>query len=560
MGKSDGRTQIMLNRRSFLRLCGLQLAAMSAPGAALFNSKSFAPAAPLSLEAAALPTRLQSILSKIPAAWIDPQGLLRVGEAANQVGNQAPLTPTLYNQEHSRRWHRLSSRVPWAIVLHWYGDKSNFDRTISGYLRGFDSLRSIEGEDVRTSAHFLVGSAPGGAPAALAGTQIGFLQTQVPDKDGVPFIGAHVAGLDYEGYAHGENYFIKALDKLTYQDQRNRHILQEMYLGPQIDPNRRTIGIEISGHHFDVENFAPDEQQIANVLGLVRALMKRYRLPAKNILGHYELSLGKPDPGKNFLALIRFLLGVVALADADPEFKQLVFGQYLTPGESPEFAIRRYFKFVRDYLVLTNTAEGVYRWEGNSHFWLLSDLLPGAPRNLPVTSEYISPLMGHSSLAGSIYLRPESHEGIDLYPPTERKPDFKQRVRLVSDGQCLYAGKSRGEHAGQRAIFRHRQPNGAEFLTVYAHLTDLPDLQPGRLYPASFPLGHTDAASHYHNPFLHFAMGYGASWETALMNHPEVPLNAGFSWVRQHFLDPLQYDFKNFQLPVKPPFRTVFYD
>lgn len=554
-----------INRRSFLRLCGLQMAGLAMPvlanpGKPFLDTYTFAPAAPLSLQAAALPARLQSILSKIPPAWIDRQGLLRVGDAQAQAENQAPLTPTLYNQEHSRRWFRLTTRVPWAIVLHWYGDKTTYDRTVAGYLRGFDSLRNIDGEDVRTSAHFLVGSAPAGDPAALSGVEIGFLQTQAPAEDGVPYIGAHVAGLDYEGYAHGEHYFVKALDKLYYQDQRNRHVLQEMYQGPQIDPNRRTIGIEIAGHHFDHENFTPDEQQIANVIGLVRALMIRYRLPAKNIVGHYELSLGKPDPGKNFLALIRYLLGVTALADADPEFKQLVFGQYLTPGESPEFAVRRYFKFVRDYLVLTTTPARVYRWEGDSHFWLFSDLLPGAPRNLPATSAYISPLIGQSSLAGGLYLRPESHEGIDLYQPADRLSRARQQVRLVADGQCLYAGKSRGEHGGQRAIFRHRQPDGAEFLTVYAHMMDLPDLQTGRLYPAAFPLGHTDASSHGHNPFLHFALGYGSAWESALNSHPEIPLNAGFSWVRQHFMDPLQYDFKRFELPVIAPFRSVLYD
>ena len=549
-----------INRRNFLKLCGVQMAALTLSGMVFEETKAFSPANPLSLQVDSMPTRLQSILSKIPAAWIDSKGLLWVNDPLKQTSSQVPLTPTQYNLEHSRRWFRLTNQAPWGIVLHWYGDKSSYDRTIAGYLRGFDSLRSIEGEDVRTSAHFLVGGAPAGTPAALSGHEIGFLQTQAPAEDGVPYIGAHVGSLDYVGYHHGEHYFVKALDKLSYQDLRNRHLLQEMFQGRQIEPNRRTIGIEIAGHHFDNEHFAPDEQQIANVVGLVRALMKRYHLPAKNILGHYELSLGKPDPGKNFLALIRYLIGVVALADDDPDFKQLVFGQYLASGESPEFAVRRYFKFVRDYLVLTNTPARVYRWEGDSHFWLLSDLLPGAPRNLPVTREFISPLLGQSSLAGRIFLRPESHEGIDLYQFENRLSTGKQLVRLIAPGQCLFAGNSRGEHNGQRAIFRHRQPDGAEFLTVYAHLTDMPEMQPGRLYPAEFTLGHTDVAHHVQNQFLHFALGYGSAWESALSNHPEVPLNAGFSWIRQHFMDPLQYDFKRFELPAAPAYRSILFD
>jgi hypothetical protein len=459
-----------------------------------------------------------------------------------------PLQPTIHNQENSRRWHRLAGHVPWGIVLHWYGDKDNYDRSIAGYLRGFDGVRSIDGELVRTSAHFVVGSAPAGSRPALAGERIGYLQTQAADLDGVPFMGAHVAGLDYVGYAHGEQYFVKALDKLAYADPRNRHLLQEMYQGLHVDPNRRTIGIEIAGHHFDQEAHAPGEQQIANVLGLVRALMIRYRLSARSILGHHELSLGKPDPGKNFLALIRYLIGVLALTDDNPVFQELVFGQYATPGSSPEASYRRYFDFVRDYLVLTSTPARLYRWEGDSHYWLLADLLPGVSRNLPTAAEYITPLSGQTALAGQGFLRPESHEGIDLYSPHAAGAAAQRGVRLIAPGQCLFAAQSRRGHDGLRAVFRHRQPDGAEFLTVYAHLDGLPELKTGQLYPAGYPLGTTAAVQRQHEPFLHFAMGYGASWEMSLAGHPDVPLNAGYSWIRQHFMDPLDYDFKRFQM------------
>ena len=110
----------------------------------------------------------------------------------------------------------------------------------------------------------------------------------------------------------------------------------------------RTIAIEIAGHSFDHPQFLPSDQKIANVIALVWALMKRYRIPATHILGHNEITLGKPDPGKKFLALIRYLIGVRALVEADIDSKHLVFGNFLGQEGDPELAVSRYFKFIRD--------------------------------------------------------------------------------------------------------------------------------------------------------------------------------------------------------------------
>lgn len=550
-----------INRRSFLRLCGLQLAALAIPAAAGMAAPAAVAVRPaFRLRPDALPVRLQTILRKVPAAWIDRQGLLYIRPPGSTETRQVPLQPTIYNLENRQRWHRLEANAPWGIVLHWYGDKDGYDRSVAGYLRGFDSLRNFDGELIRTSAHFVVGRAVAGSAAALDGRQIGYLQTQLPAADGVPYMGAHLAGLDYEGYAEGEQYFIKALDRLTYANPRNRHLLQEMYKGWPIDPNRRTIGIEIAGHHFDQPGNLPEEQQIANVLGLVRALMLRYRLPANSLMGHHELSLGKPDPGKSFLALIRYLIGVLALTGEDSVFHDLVFGQYFIPGVSQETAYRRYFDFVRDYLVLTNTPARLYRWEGDSHYWLLADLLPGVSRNLPTAAEYITPLAAQTALSGNVFLRPESHEGIDLYTPGTLQKGEARSVRLIAPGECLYAAHSYSGHNGMRAIFRHRQPDGAEFLTVYAHLDELPELETGALYPAGYSLGITEAVRYAHAPFLHFAMGYGAAWETSLAQKPDVPLNAGYSWIRQHFMDPLAYDFQRYRMADNPYQRSYLFD
>jgi N-acetyl-anhydromuramyl-L-alanine amidase AmpD len=50
-----------------------------------------------------------------------------------------------------------------------------------------------------------------------------------------------------------------------------------------MDPNMRTIAIEITGYDFENPEHYPGEQQIANVVGVVWAVMKRYGIPAMNI-------------------------------------------------------------------------------------------------------------------------------------------------------------------------------------------------------------------------------------------------------------------------------------
>jgi hypothetical protein len=540
---------VSLQRRAFLKILGAQFAALAVPVSyqRYFRfSETLTPRFSLNVET--LPLPLAELISSVPDAWIDQAGYLQVWSQNRLEASPAPLAPTQWNLENRRNWHKLVNHLPWGIVLHWFGDRDNYDRTISGYLRGFDSLRLINGDYIRTSAHFLVGTANPLTPQAIAGREIGYLQTQLPAEDGTPFMASHLQSLDYLGYKNGEQYFTKALDLLTRQNPANRHLLQDLYTGLQIDPNRRTIGIEIAGYNFDDPGYLPDKQQIANVIGLVRALMLRYNLSARQILGHHELQIGKPDPGKGFLGLIRFLIGVLALTSQDEKFFNLVFGQYTSPGEDPDWAVREYFKFVRDYLELTLTPVRVYRWESISQYWPFLELLPGAKRGVPVVDEYIAPLEVQSSLRGSLYLKPESHEGIDLYAATRDQGHQNLPARLIGSGVCLYAGEVNYPHGGKRAIFRHRQPDGAEFLSIYGQLSDLTELTPGKKYPAGYRVGYTQLFTRYHDSFLHFALGYGASWEIGLKNHPQVPLNAGRTWIQQHYLDPMAYDYQRFRV------------
>lgn len=212
-------------------------------------------------------------------------------------------------------------------------------------------------------------------------------------------------------------------------------------------------------------------------------------------------------------------------------------------------AVGRYFKFVRDYLVLVSRPARVYAWEKSSQYWMLLDQLPmqelpAAVRKVAGTSSFGLPLDGKISLKGGVFLKPESHAGVDLFPEREqasRKLSGISEVKLAADGVCLCAGKNGGDCAGKIVIFRHREQEGGEILTIYSHLSELANLQIGASYPKGHILGKIASPQVFMERFLHFAVAYGATWETDLSQSTDLPMNAKPEWIKERFLDPLAY-------------------
>jgi len=65
--------------------------------------------------------------------------------------------------------------------------------------------------------------------------------------------------------------------------------------------NQNSIGIEITnpGHEYGYKNFT--KKQITTLLKLSKFLIKKYKISAKNILGHSDIAiLRKKDPGEKF--------------------------------------------------------------------------------------------------------------------------------------------------------------------------------------------------------------------------------------------------------------------
>ena len=484
----------------------------------------------------ALPARQRAILGRLPALEVDRQGNMLHRPAS---GRAAPLevAQTQWNREHANDWDRLESGHPWALVLHWYGDSPGFEQSTAAYLRGFDGLRMVSGYETRTSAHCLVG--PARQEDAQGGISI--LQTQVPHADGTPLVASHLQGLDYASHAAREQYFVRALYQLSYLEPTVHSILQDWFDGPRVDPNMRSLAVELCGRDFDLAASYPPDQQIANALAVSEALMRRYQIPGSNLLGHLEIQTSKPDPGKKFMALMRCLLGALALTTNDVTLKELLFARHLGTHNDPWRAVRTYFQFGRDYLLLTGRPVQVYEWEAESGYWLLADRLSGAVHTpLPAAAHFLPPLPGAQPVVGAVFTNPHNHAGVDFYLPASRAGE-SMPVVLTAPGQCLHTAQVRNHHPGSyQAIFRHRQADGAEVLSLYANLSSLAPLQLGPLYPAGQPVGElrVDAARTF---ILHFGLAYGATWETDLHNNADIPLNASVTWIRQRFIDPLPY-------------------
>jgi hypothetical protein len=531
-----------ISRRGFLKLFSTNMLALAFPPRWYFDEDNPADWPALGFEQ--LPRRIQDLLAIEPKTFLGFDGHLELQDARGNYLGSAPQARTQWNLENSKSYHRLNRLVPWGIVLHWYGDRENFDRSIKGYLRGFDSLRKVEDYLTRTSAHFLVGDHVPTQYLNREKNNIGIIQTQAPDSDGTPFVGSHLKPLDYQAHKERKQYFVKALYQLSYKEPAVHSMLQDFFDGPVVDPNMRTIAIEITGYDFDNPEHYPSDQKIANVLSLVWAVMKRYGIPASNLMGHNEIQMGKADPGKGFLALIRYLLAVKALLEDDEVMKNLIFGQFLSTGRSPQDAVREYFSFVHNYLTYISTRRHVYDWEVASKYWLVRDLVCGGAPQMRIAQGFCLPILGELSQKRYTFINPQNHEGVDLHHEDlvrDSLPATSTGIHLVGDGLCLYAGNMGGCCNGKATIFRHRQASGGEVLSIYSHLSRLSAVVPGTWYEVGHAVGEIKQHIKHQDPFLHFAVAYGATWQMDLQDKPSIPLNAGPRWIRERFLEPVNF-------------------
>jgi hypothetical protein len=536
-----------VTRRDFLRLVGISCAGLVIlPKVERFSLRDTNwPEINLN----ALPLDIKKILEKPIQCQIDNRGELILLNADYELLGKAPLVPTQWNQENKLPSDRLSPDRAWGIVLHWYGDRGNFAKTLDSYLGGFNSLRQIEDYITRTSAHFLVGDTEPEIGDQYSPSQvgIGIVQLQEPDEDGTPYVASHLGRTNYIAHENGDQYFVRAVYELMTKYPTFYPVLLDIFDGPQSDPNEFTIAIELTDYGFDKPFRFPLPQKITNVVELVWALMERYEIPAINVLGHHEIDLGKADPGKKFIALIRFLIGLRALVHNSPRMNSLVFGPFMEENSDGQdlyqAAVARYFMYIRDYMVLVSSPAYVYEWEALSQFWFVYDSVSGIATETETARIFCSPLPESGFERQGVFCDSENRGGIIMYLKEDQtSPAESTFVELMAAGTCVYIGPSK--QWGKRkkvVIFRHRQCDGSEILSIYDNLDGLGDIGEGQSYPIGYNVGEIARTDLGYKDFLYFAIAYGATWDTVLSESLRTPLNAGPTWLRNHYLDPIKY-------------------
>lgn len=157
----------------------------------------------------------------------------------------------------------------------------------------------------------------------------GILQTHIPSGEKTPFIGRHL-GIAVED--------INA-EITSERIQKHSGYTPKWILNGKYSLHTNTIGFEQLGNNFtyNIPEQMPSKQQIANVLGLTVACMKRYHLGIWDVVGHHEVQQ-KSDPGGEFMAILRTFIVVYALKNitTDPTFYEQVCtstGEYQSPYE-----------------------------------------------------------------------------------------------------------------------------------------------------------------------------------------------------------------------------------
>ena len=86
--------------------------------------------------------------------------------------------------------------------------------------------------------------------------------------------------------------------QLVGEKRRARHAGLSYWCGVE-DVNSHSIGIEFCSKTLGQKNF--DKKQIISGIGLIKKLVKKYKIRPENIVGHSDIApLRKADPGKAF--------------------------------------------------------------------------------------------------------------------------------------------------------------------------------------------------------------------------------------------------------------------
>lgn len=252
------------------------------------------------------------VIKCTPDVEITDSNLLLVnGIEAKQMYNES----SFYLTEIMPEVKALIVHYDGAPSISWTGKQRYADSTINGLnrngTRGPVVHWCVDGEACNSNRGF------------------GILQTHIPSGEKNPYIGRHL-GIALEDM-NAETTSSKIQKHTGYTPKWMKDGKEALHTN--------TIGFEQIGDNFtyDVPNQMPSKQQIANVLGLTIACMKRYDLGIWDVVGHIEVQQ-KSDPGGEFMAVLRTFILMYAIKNikSDLPFYEHVCrstGRYQSPYE-----------------------------------------------------------------------------------------------------------------------------------------------------------------------------------------------------------------------------------
>ncbi len=316
------------------------------------------------------------MLGSVVPLRIDSRGYLNllIEVRGTVVPGRVEVVPTRWNLERDTLAYVMRTDLRPGVVLHWDGAPTGNQRSIHQLVRGLnESVHFVTKAELTNSAHFGVGGAPISVARDDPTGELSVAQLQHPWHDGVPLIASHLnPRVGKPDFRRGTpEQCLAVMRALTIEST-----LRAVFDGVWIDPNYRTVAIEITGSRFDrhFPHGLPPTQVISNLLSLLSALLRHFSLGPWDVLGHQELQFDKPDPGKLFTALIRYLLGILALVNPGSRLRKLTFG-VINSGHHLIYAARHYFTTLAEYVRRLVLSDDYEAWLSFCGLWDLVEFL-----------------------------------------------------------------------------------------------------------------------------------------------------------------------------------------
>jgi len=280
------------------------------------------------------------ILEKMPNMNFDDQGNLYFQEKGSNLVKEVLVVET---ERHKVYPYEQLNDVKF-FVIHYDGAPENLaytgeKRTVFNTLNGLNSNL--------LSVNFCVDSYPL-SNEIIEGKGLGVIQSQKPNE--IPYKGKHVyIGYDTDGRpdlnsVYTSNFFSNLevdTELVPFVESGNK------------DFNSYSLSLEQVGMDFSKRfpDSFPPIQQLANVLGLVKAACERYGIKAWDVVGHHEIQ-EKADPGDEYMLTLRYLLGI----------EYIIEGENLPHDFLGTDTPQEYFSKLREYAIAKMGEERYMVW------------------------------------------------------------------------------------------------------------------------------------------------------------------------------------------------------